>query len=432
MKLPMKKKSVFYNRGCPFGIKGAVAFSAFLAATAIAYGQNLWPRGTLTENVTGIMERVDYTIAAPDLVLIHKYDGARHYNATINLNGYSATFLADVHTSSPSTDFFAFGGATFKGTGADNVLDIGIVEGSQPIRLIAGGFTVDNATVNMDLGSGSTYVDTNTYVKVVNNGVLNWTNAIPNEYGNGKNLILTIGNGADDNARASITYAYKAWNTASNKITVNGGSFNFNVKGGRMQFVEMKVNSLSADSYIDTGLGINAGGVLEIGKDIDYKIKMGRNLVFYDNATYRSYTSDVVVSNTGYAKIEIAGAAKSINMDLHADHTFSVVMVNGDHAQMNLSLNGSVLTFESLDFTKLDVVIADFENGLFRWKDGTGFDASKISATWNGQILDDIEAVLNEKDGYTYLFSATVPEPAEVAVVFAALALAFALYRRRK
>ena len=427
----MKKKSTFYNRGCPFGIKGAVAFSAFLAATAIAYGQNYWPH-TLTENVTGVMERVDYTIAAPDLMLIHKLDAARHYNATINLNGFSATFLTDVNTSSASTLFYAFGGATFKGTGADNVLDIGIVEGSQPIRLIAGGFTVDNATVNMDLGSGSTYVDTNTYVKVVNNGVLNWTNAIPNEYGNGKNLILTIGNGADDNARASITYAYKAWNTASNKITVNGGSFNFNVKGGRMQFVEMKVNSLSADSYIDTGLGISAGGVLEIGKDIDYKIKMGRNLVFYDNATYRSYTSDVVVSNTGYAKIEIAGAAKSINMDLHADHTFSVVMVNGDHAQMNLNLNGSVLTFESLDFTKLDVVIADFDNGLFRWKDGTGFDASKISATWNGQILDDIEAVLNEKDGYTYLFSATVPEPAEVAVVFAALALAFALYRRRK
>lgn len=119
-------------------------------------------------------------------------------------------------------------------------------------------------------------------------------------------------------------------------------------------------------------------------------------------------------------------------MDLHADHTFRTIMINGTGAQMNLSLNGSVLTFESLDFTKLDVVIADFENGLFRWKDGTGFDASKISATWNGQLLDDIEAVLNEKDGYTYLFSATVPEPAEVAVVFAAFALAFALYRRRK
>lgn len=425
----MKKKSVFYNRGCPFGIKGAVAFSAFLAATAIAYGQNYWPRTPLTESVTGVMERVDYTIAAPDLMLIHKYHDARHYNATINLNGFSATFHTDVNTSSASTLFYAFDGATFKGNGADNVLDIGIVEGSQPIRLLDDGFTVDNATVNMDLGSGSTYVDPNTYVNVVNNGVLNWTNATPII---GKSLILTIGNRAGDNAHANITYAYQAWNNGANKITVNGGSFNFNVKDGRMQFAEMKVNSLSADSYIDTGLGINADGVLEIGKDIDYKIKMGHNLVFYDNATYRSYTSDVVVSNTGYAKIEIGRTAKSMNMDLHADHTFSTIMFNGTGAQMNLSLNGSVLTFESLDFTKLDVVIADFDNGLFRWKDGTGFDASKISATWNGQILDDIEAVLNEKDGYTYLFSATVPEPAEVAAVFAALALAFALYRRRK
>ena len=429
MKLPMKKKSVFYNRGCPFGIKGAVAFSAFLAATAIAYGQNYWPR-TLTESVTGVMDRVDYTIAAPDLVLTHKYDAARHYNATINLNGYSATFLADVHTSSPSTNFFAFGGATFKGTGPDNVLDIGIVGGSDPIWIIESGFTVDNATVNMDLGTGSGYHHGTFTVNVVNNGVLNWTNATPAV---GKKLILTIGNGAGDNAHASISYASQAWNNASNKITVNGGSFNFNVKWGRMQFVEMTVNSLSADSYIDSGgLGINAGGVLEIAKDVDHKIIMDTNLVFYDNATYRSYTSDVVVLKTGYARIEIASAAKSMNMDLHADHTFSDVMVNGDHTQMNLNLNGSVLTFESLDFTKLDIVIEDFENGLFRWKDGTGYDASKISATWNGQILDDIEAVLNEKDGYTYLFSATVPEPAEVAAVFAALALAFALYRRRK
>lgn len=431
MKLPMKKKSVFYNRGCPFGIKGAVAFSAFLAATAIAYGQNNWPRTPLTENVTGVMERVDYTIAAPDLVLTHKYDAARHYNATINLNGYSATFLADVHTSNPSTDFFAFGGATFKGTGPDNVLDIGIVEGSDPIWIIQSGFTVDNATVNMDLGTGSGYNHGIFTVNVVNNGVLNWTNATPLQ---GKSMILNIGSGAGDNARASIAYASQAWNSGSNKITINGGSFNFNVKNGRMCFAEMTVKSLSDDSQVSGGtLGINPGGILEIGKDVNHKITMSHlSLVFFDKATYRSYSSDVIASSQGTVRLEIAASTSSFNLDLHADHTFRTIMFNGTGAQMNLSLNGSVLTFESLDFTKLDVVIADFDNGLFRWKDGTGFDASKISATWNGQILDDIEAVLNESDGYTYLFSATVPEPAEVAVVFAALALAFALYRRRK
>ena len=347
----MNNKSVFYNRGCPFGIKGAVAFSAFLAATAIAYGQNFWPR-TLTESFTGVIERVDYTIAAPDLVLTHKYDAARHLDTTtINLNGYSATFLSDVHTSSPSTDFLGFNGVKFKGTGPDNVLDIGIVAGSDPIWILQHGFTVDNATVNMDLGTGSGYYHGTFTVNVVNNGVLNWTNATS---AMGKSMILTIGNGAGDNAHASISYAYQAWNNASNKITVNGGSFNFNVKSGRMQFAEMTVNSLSADSYIDSGLGINKDGVLEIAKDVDHKIIMnGHRLVFYDNATYRSYTSDVVVSKTGYAIIEIAASAKSMNMDLHADHTFSMVQVNGTHAQMNLNLNGSVLTFESLDFTKL-------------------------------------------------------------------------------
>ena len=426
----MKKKSVFYNRGCPLGIKGAVAFSAFLAATAIAYGQNLWPRTPLTEDVTGVIERVDYTIAAPDLVLTHKYDAARHYNATINLNGYSATFLADVHTSSPSTDYFGFDGATFKGAGPDNVLDIGIVDGSVPIWILQSGFSVDNATVNMDLGTGSGYRQETFTVNVVNNGVLNWTNATPAP---GHIFVLNIGNGAGDNSHANISYASQAWNNGANKITIDGGSFYFKLVGGRMQFSQMTVNSLSEDSQVSGSLGINGGGILEIAKDVDHKIIMDQlSLVFYDKATYRSYTSDVIASTQGIVRLEIASSASSFNLDLHADHTFSRIMINGTGAKMNLNLNGSMLTFESLDFTKLDVVIADFDNGLFRWKDGTGYDASKISATWNGQVLDDIEAVLNESDGYTYLFSATVPEPAEVAVVFAALALAFALYRRRK
>lgn len=303
MKLPMKKKSVFYNRGCPFGIKGAVAFSAFLAATAIAYGQNFWPR-TLTEDFTGVIERVDYTIAAPDLVLTHKYDAARHLDTTtINLNGYSATFHSDVHTSSPSTDFLGFNGVTFKGTGPDNVLDIGIVEGSDPIWILQHGFTVDNATVNMDLGTGSGYYHGTFTVNVVNNGVLNWTNATPAV---GKSLILTIGNGAGDNAHASISYASQAWNNAANKITVNGGSFNFNVKSGRMQFAEMTVNSLSDDSQVSAGtLGINAGGILEIGKDVNHKITMSYlSLVFFDKATYRSYSSDVISSSQGTVRLE--------------------------------------------------------------------------------------------------------------------------------
>lgn len=405
--------------------------AAFGAVSAVSsYAQDAWPT-VITEDVTGAIQMTDnYTIEAPDLMLTHDYDAARHYQGTIDLNGYSATLIADVHTGNTS-NYFAFNHCTFKGDGPENILDIRVAEGGDSIHIIDG-FTVDAATVNMDLGAKSAYNASKYTVNVVNNGLLNWTNvnatSVP--------MILNIGSSATDTARAEIRYNGTAWQNGANEITVNGGSFYIDPGYGRID-CSMTIHTLSTDSYC-YALSVRKDGTYTIDAGVQHKIYSGnRNLVFFDNSVYRSSTTDVIMykssSNvTDYIGIYVASAASAFTLDLGAAQNFSQVEVAGASAVMNVLLNGNMLSFETIDFSKLDVVITDFNNGLFRWKEATNFDVDKITAsTLGGGELSDIEAVLGA-DGYTYLYSASVPEPASIAAIFGALALAMAAYRRRK
>ena len=54
-------------------------------------------------------------------------------------------------------------------------------------------------------------------------------------------------------------------------------------------------------------------------------------------------------------------------------------------------------------------------------------------ANINGEstLLTDLEWIARHDGGYT-LYSVAVPEPAEVATLFALVAIAFTMYRRRK
>lgn len=404
--------------------------AAFGAVSAVSsYAQDAWPT-VITEDVTGAIQMTgNYTIEAPDLVLTHNYNAARHYRGTIDLNGYSATLIADVHTGNTS-NYFAFNHCTFKGDGPENILDIRVAEGGDSIHIMDG-FTVDAATVNMDLGADSACNASKYTINVINNGLLNWTNAAVTS----KPMILNIGSSATDTARAKLVYNGTAWKGGANEITVNGGSFHIEVGAGRFD-CNMTVHALSADSYCAT-FGIREDGMFVIDSGVQHKIYTANaNLVFFDNSTFKSSTTDVLMSKSGgtvkYIGIHVAAAASTFTLDLGAMQNFQKVSVASASAVMNVLLNGNMLSFETIDFSKLDVVITDFENGLFRWKEATNFDVDKITAsTLGGGELTDIETVLGA-DGYTYLYSASVPEPASIAAIFGALALAMAAYRKRK
>lgn len=166
---------------------------------------------------------------------------------------------------------------------------------------------------------------------------------------------------------------------------------------------------------------------------------MGNNSTLVLNSEemfYFGYVSDTKDSD-GYiissklnktsTRVDLNLAGASSNIILGANNTFKG-LTNNAGKTLNLTLNGNVFTVQDdIDFSSFDLYIADFENDCVQISTVTEGWAEHITAMYKGVALSDLQL----KDGF--LFSATaVPEPAEWAFVFGALALAFAAYRRRK
>ena len=406
----------------PLIVSAAAAVSAYAAIPA-----------NITEDCSGeILRSTNYTIMADDVTVTHSHTGARHYVGVFNLNGHSATLVLSTSTSTPSTAYFAFdrslpdGEATFRGNSAADVLDIKIADGKDPAYVI-GGFIVDSATVNMGLGlvnEGRTKT-----VDVINGGVLNWTGVAANGSYDKMKLAFNVGNSASDNSKLVFKTASQAW-FGGVKMTVNGGSFDLDASNGRFTFSQVDIKNLAADAKVSY-MGVDANGTFNIDSGVAHKIlSASQYIAVYENATLKFSTENAVMRANGNAiGLEFGSTAKTANFVMGANQTINDIRVNGDAATLNLSLNGNEFTLINADFAKLSIVIDDFDNNLFRWKNGT-VDLSKITAIHDGITLDDLTTkVVGE---YTYLFSASIPEPATVAAVFGALALGLAVYLRRK
>lgn len=406
----------------PLIMSAAAAVSTYAAIPA-----------NITEDCSGeILRGANYTIMADDVTVTHSHTGARHYVGTFNLNGHSATLVLSTSTSTPTTAYFAFdrslpeGEATFRGNSAADVLDIKIADGKDPAYVLSG-FIVDSATVNM--GLGLVKEDRTKTVDVINGGVLNWTGVAANGSYDKMKLAFNVGNSASDNSKVVFKTASQAW-FAGVKMTVNGGTFDLDAKSGRFTFSQVDIKNLSADAKVSY-MGVEANGTFNIDSGIAHKIlSVSPYIAVYENATLKFSTENAVMRSNGDAiGLEFGSTAKTANFVMGATQTINDIRVNGAAATLNLSLNGNEFTLLNADFTKLSIVIDDFDNNLFRWKNGT-VDLSKITAIHDGITLGDLTTKI--VGDYTYLFSASIPEPATVAAVFGALALGLALHRRRK
>ena len=405
-----------------------------IAASVAALSANaadVFPR-TFTGDTEGYFEATaDYTVEASDITITHTFAGAKHPRGTLNLNGHTNVNLVLNNTdgSNPDTkEYFAFNGFTFKGNSAADVLNVSIAEGKAAAR-IGAGFNVDAATVNMNLsavewvkGFKSTYA-----FNVSNGGVLNWTN-VPTFNSNGLPLEINISGAGSKMVFKTVG---TSWIGGNNVITIDGGSFDLDTKNGRLDGA-FNIKNLSDDCNVDL-LGVGSGKTFDIAAGITHKIyTTNRNLVMFDNATFKAM-SDVFVSTSGQAfGLYAANNTKSINIEIGTAITLRTVELNQNltNIAVNVKLNGSLLTFLYLDFAQTSFVIEDFDNNLFRWESDKNLDLSAITAKHNGVVLTDLTTIT--KDGYTYLYSASIPEPATLAAVFGALALAFAAWRRRK
>lgn len=193
-------------------------------------------------------------------------------------------------------------------------------------------------------------------------------------------------------------------------------------------------------------LGVAANAMLHVDKTS--KID-GAVISFKDNGSLSTVKLDSGNSFTGQFKV-IRARNNVIELAAGESYSFSGILFkqqyNGQNCEIIFDLNGAAgLTIGwfagEVDNSYSDIVFRDFENGLVKISsiDATKLDESGIYTissskkfTFKGYDLngDELSGGKWSIDSNNYLIY--VPEPAEWAMIFGAIAIAFAIYRRRK
>ncbi len=268
--------------------------------------------------------------------------------------------------------------------------------------------------------------------------------------------------------------------TKSNRLFING--LNNNGLGGKIKFyakdgVSGTVNP--ATSYTDWQLNTAIGNnpfVIEFGKGITVDMQYAPSQFSFINDKFAgsdNLTKGQIIFSEGAdfsatnnrLNINSASTANGYNdgMGTHRDiiigegSDFSVktlAVYHGVGITVNGTLTASATIFNDLltidlgktaeiDFGTIsdgyiggsaEVCIYDFRNDAIAFST----ESSKILGNVEAQFkrwdatAEDWVADLTVKDGYLYSAALAVPEPAEWAVIFGGIALALAIYRRRK
>ena len=220
--------------------------------------------------------------------------------------------------------------------------------------------------------------------------------------------------------------------------------------------VTLKNGAVAKVSVSDDFIGVSLGGTF----DVQDTSKIDTcNIVFCNSDKDSSGTSKAVLklasgaNLTSKANILVNGNGALLTtarLELAKDSYEFGKLEFLRTSNIEIVLNGSSLSFsKTQSFSGVrdcnsNLIFTDFENGLVKLgidestlaSDGTislGLENTslKISGfTKDGKALTDGWSI--DSDGYLFNLGAAVPEPAEWAAIFGAIALAFAAYRRRK
>ena len=296
-----------------------------------------------------------------------------------------------------------------------NVLDgakLVIGDGSQNYIFNNGGTATVKGTLEFNLTGGQ-------------HGV---TNALGNMTVDGGTVVATSGSGSS---------AYVLAATAGKTVTLKNGA---------------KAKVTTATDF----LCISLGGTFDV-QDTS-KIDTSK-IVFYNSNDDSSGTSRAVLklasgaNLTSKANILVNGKGALLTtarLELAKDSYEFGMLEFLRVSNIEIVLNGSSISFTDVRSYSgsrdcdSNLIFTDFENGLVKLginesilaADGTislgvANTSLKISGlTKDGKALNDGWSI--DSNGYLFNLGAVVPEPAEWAAIFGALALAFAAYRRRK
>ena len=250
-------------------------------------------------------------------------------------------------------------------------------------------------------------------------------------------------------------------NSRSGKVDVYG-EYVFNHTGGGSPFVGSVVTGKTVNIF--SGGTLKITGVGDGGFDIN-----NGTLDLKSGSTVDTSSSKIYIRGTGTSKlivgdnvtfkqilaIVLGNGAKAITIDTStaSNVRFATLTFKSD-TKLTLNLPTQSLTFSALSTTSSneftgteELILNDFRNDVIKFNDISNLsivDGDYLTVGGKKKIkltafdANNNEIILSAGDywdistGYLNIVKAAVPEPAEWAVIFGAIALGLAIYRRRK
>ncbi|MBO5255201.1 MAG: hypothetical protein J6B07_05190 [Opitutales bacterium] len=433
--------------------KFSTLFSAFLLGSSVLAFADIGS-GVKTESDYGlIVQYPQFDIGANDVTITHYRGSARHIGnkdltCYIDAHNYTGTKLVSDETSGGTgTNCFGFNGMVFRADSNDYDITISATERASSVGILTYGIHADNVTLNVNLSGKSHFSnDGNATISAKNNAILNWNSAQTTEV---RKASFIIEAGSVLNAKFDNT-SYKTY-LGSNSL---GGKFTFglNAVNGTINpdthhwFFWSGASSISGQSATNKSnfngrWEISHGATVTVSDSDEGSIIIGDyNLIMRSSTLQLNSSNALAISDTqGQENITLeVGKDCSARLELGADNSFEGLMLNSATTNtLSVLLGGNSLSFSTVSTGIIGkMYIEDFSENLvkidsidekFLGEDGS---VSFILAG-SKENADLAQSVYWDKNS-GYLSLVAVPEPAEWAMIFGAIALAFVAYRRRK
>ena len=273
------------------------------------------------------------------------------------------------------------------------------------------------------------------------------------------NVALKLGQGSNLNIEAGSTFTQKASSSLSRTAVKNDGKLVFDTNE--------TVNVWTADitgelTVVNAGFGIISGFSSKISGNGKLFAKsfwiQSTSVDLNDNAKVTlGERGSITLSTNSKLTLNAENAVSRTNGELadifiptdtyagtptllvNADNKFNKLILNGDSLKIAITVaDGAHLSFKEISVgDKATLTIKDFVEGTIFVEDISGWENIETVAlsTIDGTQYTDKEDLHWNKGKYIdgtegFWLSTTVPEPATCALIFGAMAMAFALRRR--
>ncbi len=211
-----------------------------------------------------------------------------------------------------------------------------------------------------------------------------------------------------------------------------------------------KFSTYSYDGKVNNNLRINdyssTNSTLELWGEDKHAVVTG-TVTFLKTGKLILKSKDVIVGKSGKTSITLGSGSKA-TIDVDADNVFGSVSVQKDtNLTIDLADSDAIIGFTSFskgyNYNALNLTINEFDNYRVFFTNAdftleTLNEMCNITLIQNSETMDlkKLNLVLtlskyNHSEYGTIYWLNTVPEPAEWAAIFGAIALAFAIYRKR-